>query len=89
MPLDNEVDENATEEEAAEARAAKRRIEEVPRIIFTDAYRFVTGLLSKKQYWRSGYSVMLGTINTKFSYYWWVLVVDLRPFGHPLELISL
>ncbi len=46
MPLDNELDENATEEEKAEARAAKRKVEEVPQQIYTEAYRLVRRKLS-------------------------------------------
>ena len=42
MPLNNEVDENASEEEKAGARAAKRQVEEVPQQIYTEAYRFVS-----------------------------------------------
>ena len=41
MPLDNEVGENPTEAEVAAAKAAKRKAEEVPRQIYTDAYRYV------------------------------------------------
>ena len=41
MPLDNEVDENATESEIAEAKAAKRKTEEVPQQVYTEAYRLV------------------------------------------------
>ena len=41
MPLNNEIDENSTESEIAEAKAAKRKAEEVPQQVYTDAYRLV------------------------------------------------
>ena len=41
MPLDNQVDENATEEEKAQANAAQRKAQEIPQQIYTDAYRLV------------------------------------------------
>ena len=41
MPLSNEVDENSTESEIAEAQAAQRKAEEVPQQIYTEAYRLV------------------------------------------------
>lgn len=39
MPLDNDVGENPTEEEIAAAKAAQRKVQEVPHQIFTEAYR--------------------------------------------------
>ena len=41
MPLDNDVGENPTEEEIAAKNAAERKVQEVPRQIFTEAYRCV------------------------------------------------
>ena len=41
MPLDNQVDENATKEEIAQANAAKLKTQEIPQQIYTEAYRLV------------------------------------------------
>ena len=41
MPLYYETDESSTEEEKAEAQAARRRVEEVPHQIYTEAYTLV------------------------------------------------
>ena len=41
MPLDNQVDENATKEEIAQANAAKLQAQEIPQQIYTEAYRLV------------------------------------------------
>lgn len=39
MPLDYDVGDNPSEAEMAAAKAAQRKVEEVPKLIFTDAYR--------------------------------------------------
>ncbi|XP_028415469.1 leucine-rich repeat serine/threonine-protein kinase 1-like isoform X2 [Dendronephthya gigantea] len=46
MPLDLETDENSTEEEKANAKAAQRKVEEVPQQMYTDAYRSIRQELS-------------------------------------------
>ena len=39
MPLDYDLGDNASEAEVAAAKAARRKAEEVPKQIYTEAYR--------------------------------------------------